>query len=164
MLATFDYGSGLEFFHSLSLTAKYRWTFCTVGLSATFFPFVDKLLGLDAFAFAMLIVVFVVELGSGLFAAHIRKETFSSMKLSRFTFKVVIYLALIAMPYVMSTNFHDHGKSAAAFIFEWMHLFFVAQIVLENLVSILENLAVISGRDKGHWIAKIQEKLNNLLQ
>lgn len=163
LFATFDYHSFLEFGHSLSLTAKYKWTLVSFGFSASIFPFVDRVFGLDAAAFALLIIVMVVELTSGIYASSIRKEQFSSMKLSRFTFKVCIYLVLIAMPYVLSISFKDHGKTAAAFIFDWMHLFFVGQIVIENLVSIMENLAVISGKDKTHWITKIQEKFNNLI-
>lgn len=127
------------------------------------FPFIDRVFGLDAYAFALLIIVFFAELSSGLIAAHIRKEAISSMKLSRFSFKVFYYLVLIALPYVFATSFRAHDKTAAAVIFDWLHLFLVAQIVLENIISVLENLAVISGKDKTHWISKIQEKLNNLL-
>lgn len=162
LFATFDYHSFLEFGHSLSLTAKYKWTLVSFGFSASIFPFIDRVFGLDAVAFALLIIVMVVELTSGIYASSIKKEPFSSVRLSRFTVKCGIYLVLIAAPYGLSISFTAHDKSAAAFIFDWMHLFFVGQVVIENLVSILENLAVISGKDKTHWITKIQEKFNNL--
>ena len=163
MLATFDYNSLSDFGHSLSLTVKYRWTMVTFGFSASFFPLVDRLFGLDALSFGILLFVFVIELTSGVYASHIRKEPFSSMKLSRFSFKAAIYMVLIAAPYVLSTSFKAHNQKAIAFMFDWLYLFFVSQVVIENLVSILENLAVISGKDKTHWITKIKEKFNNLI-
>lgn len=164
LLATFDYHSMTDFVLSLTPSYKYRpVTLATVAISVTF-PFIDRVFGLDAYAFAGLIIVFVAELTSGLFAAHIRKEVFSSMKLSRFTFKVFYYLVLIAVPYLLAQSFQAHGKGAAATIFDWLHLFLVVQIVLENLVSILENLAVISGKDKTHWISKIQSKISGLIE
>lgn len=127
------------------------------------FPFIDRVFGLDAYAFFFLLIVFISELTSGIIAASIKKEQFSSMKLSRFSFKVFYYLVLIALPYVMSISMKAHDKSTAAVMFDWLHLFLLAQIVLENIVSILENLAVISGKDKTHWITKIQEKIISLI-
>ncbi|QNK63953.1 phage holin family protein [Pedobacter sp. PAMC26386] len=162
MLATFDYHSWFELGQSLVPTTKYRLTIASAVISVSF-PFIDRVFGLDAYAFAVLILVFMAELTSGLVAAHIRKEAISSMKLSRFSFKVFYYLVLIALPYVMSQSFKAHDRTAAATMFDWLHLFLLSQIVLENVVSILENLAVISGKDKTHWITKIQDKLNNLI-
>ncbi|WP_145859059.1 phage holin family protein [Pedobacter suwonensis] len=163
MLAKFDYHSWAEFGQSLLPSSKYGWTVLSAGFSLSIFPFVDRVFGLDAYAFAVLILVFIAELTSGLIAASICKEAISSMKLSRFSFKVFYYLVLISLPYVMAESFKLHGKAAAAFMFDWLHLFLLAQIILENVVSILENLAVISGKDKTHWIAKIQQKFNNLI-
>lgn len=164
LLATFDYHSFTELGKSLTPSLKYKpVTLASIALSVCF-PFIDRVFGLDAYAFLCLLVVFVVELASGVIAAHVRKESISSMKLSRFTFKVCYYLVLIALPYVMSQSFKAHDKGAAAFMFDWLHLFLVAQIVLENIVSILENAAVISGKDKTHWISKIQAKINGLIE
>lgn len=162
LLATFDYCSWLELLQSLAPSSKYKLTIAGASLSLMF-PFIDRVFGLDAYAFAMLLVVFFAELSSGLIAAHIRKEVFSSTKLSRFTFKVFYYLVLIALPYVMAQSFEHRGRSGTAVIFDWLHLFLLAQIILENVVSILENLAVISGKDKTHWISKIQNKLEGFI-
>ncbi len=162
MLASFDYHSFSELGLSLMPSAKYRITIISMATSVLF-PAIDRVFGLDAYAFFFLLLAFVSELTSGLIAAHYRNEAISSMKLSRFSFKVFYYLVLIALPYVFSVSFQAHGKTAAAVIFDWIHLFLLAVIIQENIVSILENLAVISGKDKTHWIKKIQEKLATLL-
>ena len=162
ILNSFDYHSGLELGQSLWPTTKYRLTIVSTMFSVMF-PLIDRVFGLDTYAFALLILVFMAEVTSGIIAAHIRKEGISSMKLSRFSFKVFYYLVLIALPYVMSQSFKAHQRAAAALMFDWLHLFLLSQILLENVVSVLENLAVISGKEKTHWISKIQDKLNNLI-
>lgn len=163
ILKTFDYHSWLEFGQSLLPSAKYNLTLTTMPFSVFLLPAIDRIFGLDALAFATLVVVFIAELTSGVVASHILKVPFSSMKLSRFSFKVFYYLVLIALPYVMSVSFRAHDKTAAAMMFDWLHLFLVAQIVLENIVSILENLAVISGKEKTSWITTIKEKIRDLI-
>ena len=123
---------------------------------------IDKGFGLDDTAFIALLVVFVAELVSGITASRVRKETFSSLKLSRFSVKVACYLVLIGVSYSMNISFKHHGDFLASVIFDWMHIFLVVQIVFENMISILENVAVIGGKDKSAWIEKITVKLNTL--
>jgi len=161
LLATFDYESLLALGQSLAPSTKYNLTIASLFISVAL-PALDRVFGLDGYAFALLLMVFTAELSSGILAAHIRKETLSSMKLSRFSFKVFYYLVLISMPYVLAQSFLAHNKTFASTMFDWLHLFLLSQIVLENIVSILENVAVIDGKDKTHWIAKIQAKVNTL--
>lgn len=123
---------------------------------------IDKGFGLDDSAFIALLVVFVTELISGITASRIRKETFSSMKLSRFSLKVACYLVLIGVTYSMYLSFQHHNDYLASVMFDWMHIFLTVQIVFENIISILENIAVISGKDKSAWIEKLKDKLNTV--
>lgn len=120
-----------------------------------------KVFGISEFAFAALLLVMITELISGVWASRIREEPFSSMKLSRFTFKVFQYLMIIAVTHLFSESFKAQGKDFGAIIFDWMHLFLTVQIVQENVVSILENGSVISGKSKTHWISKLSDKINS---
>lgn len=131
-------------------------------ISAAFVS-VDKILGIDGAAFVALGLVFLLELITGIWAAHLRGETISSLKLSRFSLKVACYLVLISATYLMANSFKSHNKDVAAWGFDWLHVFLLAQIVLENIVSILENLACINGKEKSAWIKKIQDKFNSIL-
>lgn len=179
LLRTFDYHSWSEFAQSLAPSFKYGLldnvkggtkmtvlpaaiSSVTAGMQA--FPALSEIFGIDALAFAALMLAFVTELISGLLAANARGEKISSMKLSRFSFKVFYYMVLIAVPYLMGQSFEARHKSVPAAIFDWLHVFLVVQIVMENLVSILENMAVLGGKDKTHWISKIQSKITSLLQ
>lgn len=172
ILATYNYHRVSGFIESVVPSLKYQLTKPIVALSITypgaaallgmFFPAVDATLGIDGGAFLVLMVAFVTELVTGIVASHIRKEQFSSLKLSRFTLKVCIYLVIIAIPYHWQESFTSHHKEIMAASFGWLQNFLIVQIVFENLVSILENMAVIYGNDKTAWINKIRDKLTSM--
>lgn len=161
ILNSFGYESLSDFTDSLFPSLKYvSMTILTLSLSGVGTA-IFRIFGIDALAFVAMFVVFIFELVSGLIRAKKSHEQFSSMKLSRFSFKLAYYLLIIAISYLMQRSFENHGNTLASEVFHWMHVFFVVQIVLENIVSISENLAVITGKPKAHWITKLQEKINN---
>lgn len=162
LLLSFDYGSFGEFAFSLNPSSKYLHATTTGGILSAIAVLVNRLFGLDEFAFTVLLIGFAVELASGLIASVINKEQIESFKLTRFSIKGACYLLLIALPYVFSVNFEAQGKSTATAVFDWMYLFFLCHIIWELIISILENVAVISGKDKTHWIKKLQDKLLDL--
>src|SRR3569833_191998 len=151
LFKTYDFHNAIAFFESLAPSKRYGWSVLLMTWSA-FFTAIDKVFGLDGAAFIGLAFVFAVELVSGICAAHVRGEAISSVKLSRFGLKVTCYLVMIASTYLMAASFTSHKKDVPAWAFNWLNIFLVSLIVLENIVSILENLAVISGKDKSAWI------------
>lgn len=162
ILLSFEYASIGDFFDSLIPTIKYN-LYALILLFSVPLAIVEQVFGLDYMAVAALLLVMFLELLSGTYASHISKQEFSSRRLSRFTFKTACYLVLIAVPYLFYTSYHKHGNNFAASIFEWLHVFLVVQIVLENVFSILENVAVIQGKPKTFWIDKIKAKINLML-
>jgi len=162
LLKTFDWHSIEEFLLSLAPSFKYKINIALMILSSVWVS-LDKVFGLDNTAFIALLVVFITELVSGITASHIRNEPLSSMKLSRFSLKVACYLVLIGVSYCMHMSFDHHDKFIASVIFGWLHVFLIVQIVFENFVSILENLSVISGKDKTAWIIQIKDKLKSFV-
>jgi phage-related holin len=156
VLKTYDWHSTKDFLQSLMPTHKYHLHIPMMMIAAGWVD-VDKLFGLDNAGFIALLVVFVTELLTGISAAIIRKEAISSVKLSRFGLKVACYLVLIGVSYSLSQSFTAHGKAVPAWVFDWLNVFLIIQISLENIISILENLAVISGKEKTTWINKIQD-------
>ena len=123
---------------------------------------VDKWFGLDDTAFVGLLAVFLTEILSGIAASLVRRETFSSLKLSRFGLKATCYMVLIFTSYTMYMSFKHHSDDTAAVVFDWLHIFLVVQIVFENVISVLENVATITGKDKSAWISKAREKLDGI--
>jgi phage-related holin len=164
LLLSYDYASAKAFFMSLAPSFKYEMLPVASMVFSAVSVVADKIFGLDVFAFGAFFFLMVFELLSGIWAANVKQEPLSSMKLSRFTFKVAIYLVIIAVPYNFAQSFKAKDYTLATTIFDWMYVFLVIQIVQEHLVSILENVAVISGRPKTHWISKLQEKIGGLLK
>jgi len=161
ILHDYGYKSIGAFLSSLAPSSKYNGIgFLSFGISATAVP-VEKWLGLDWAAFVALLLVLLFELVSGVWASAVRKEPLSSKKLSRFTLKVASYLIIMAVTNLMAISYARSHKSLPATVFDWMNSFLVIQIVLEQVVSILENVAEISGKPKTHWISKLQEKIES---
>ncbi|WP_437918438.1 phage holin family protein [Sphingobacterium sp. LRF_L2] len=164
LLVTYGYDTLSDFGQSLAPALKYTGVTAMTTIMSAMAVSINRIFGLDSYAFLALLFTLAIELFSGLTASRIRREQLSSMKLSRFGFKVCCYLVLIAVPYLFATSFEFHKKTLAAAVFDWMHVFLVIQIVLENLVSILENMAVISGKPKTHIINKLTSKIENFLK
>lgn len=161
LLRTFDWHSISEFMLSMAPSFKYNLN-VKLMIIAFIWVAVDKGLGLDDTAFIGLLLAFVTELVSGIAASRVRKEAFSSLKLSRFSVKVACYLSMIGISYAFAQNFKHRNDDVAFWVFDWLHIFLIVQIVFEHIVSILENIGVITGKDKTHWIIKITQKLNSL--
>lgn len=160
-LLTYGYESIGAYAESLAPSSKYA-TLSPVILSISAISVVPiKIFGLTEYAFGALFMMMVVELISGVIASRIRKEPYSSTKSSRFILKVCQYLVVIAVTHLFADSYKVQGKEMGATIFEWMHIFLTVQIVQENIVSILENGAVISGKSKVHWISKLSDKINS---
>src|SRR5690606_19460018 len=121
ILKTFAYNSWSDLASSLMPSTKYEWlTPCSLSFSSLM-VLIQILFGFDALAFIALLVVMLAELSSGIIASRYRKEPFSSMKLSRFSFKVAYYLVLIFVTNSMANSFKATDQSLAATIFHWMH-------------------------------------------
>jgi len=161
LLAGFEFNGLGDFTQSLLPTIKYNLIVLVIGLSAVT-AWIDRLFGMDALAVAALFVIMLLEIASGTYASKVSKQEFTSRRLSRFTFKMACYLVLISVPYVFYESYKARGNTLVAGVFEWLHVFLVVQIVIENVLSILENLAVIQGKPKTFWIDKIKSKINTV--
>lgn len=164
ILRSFEFDGWSGLISSLMPSVKYNSITTLTLMSSSVAVVVNLLFGLEHFAFIALLISMVAELTSGVIASYYRKDKFDSTKFSRFLFKAVYYLILIYITNNMAQGFKMQGYDSAFTAFHWIHLFITIQIVAENLVSIIENVSVISGNDKTHWIVKIQSKINELFK
>jgi len=162
LLRGFEYNSVSEWACSMFPSAKYSSTSLLVSVSIVGAG-VEKVFGIDDLAMAAFLLIMIVELVSGITASSIKKEKFSSSRLSRFGFKFFYYLVLISVPFLLASHYRNHDQTVTAVIYEWVQTFLIMQIFFENMISILENIAVIDGKDKTHIIQKIRAKLNSLI-
>lgn len=163
LLDSFGFESWAGLLSSLFPSTKYYLMSPLAVILSSVSVGIQLVFGLNVTGFVAFLFVMMAELTVGVLASLYKRESFSSNKLSRFTIKAGVYLTLIYVSQAMMVNFKEGGNILASAVFEWIHVFFVFQIVIENMVSILESLAVISGKDKTHWIRKIQDKVSDFL-
>ncbi len=172
LLMSFEYKSILEFSQSLVPSTRYQLSTAGMFCSALLVP-VDKVIkvmfGIDELGFAAITLAFLLEVGTGLAASIIKKkEDPTSVKFSRFSLKAACYLILIAIPYMLGQSLLQANRGVIANIggtaLDWMSIFLILWITQENIISVLENLSVISGKDKTAWITVIKEKFKSILQ
>jgi len=166
LLKSFHYENVSDFSESLVPTTRYNLTILVSSMSALMVS-IDKMIsvvfGLTGLAFMALVLILVTELLSGLMASRVRKELFESAKLRRFSFRLFYYLVLLSVPFLLSENYRLKGNFIAHLAFDWLHVFLVIQIGFENIISVLENISVIEGKDKTHLIKKMKSHFKNII-
>lgn len=161
LLQSFEYNTVDEWLYSLFPSAKYELTYLVASLSLLAGG-IEFLFGFGSFSAIALFIAMIFETASGIKASAIRKEDFSSAKLSRFTFKTAGYFIVIAISHLFAQDKLAAGDLAAGMAFKLMYHYLVFHVVGEYVTSILENLAVIDGKKKTYLIKKITSKIQSL--
>lgn len=139
------------FLLSITPSVKYHATTILLTISgvATTVEVVLGIKGATALAFCVLALV---ELVTGIYASlKVRKEKYESFKIGRFTIKIGVILAVL---YILNTFAKEFATSVPLMgqAFELMQVGMFAYSAQEYLVSVLENLAAISGKEKTHLL------------
>ena len=111
--------------------------------------------GLTVLAFLILVIL---ELLTGLIASRVRQEPIISKKFGRFGLKLLVWLTLIFVINTLKNEYHDGDgfSSLASELFTWLHGTLFIYINLEYLISVLENLGVITGKSNKGLISLIK--------
>lgn len=145
---------------SLAPSLKYQnLTVVTIIASNISVPII-KIFGLNNLAFAGLILTLALELLTGRWAAKVRGEQMESSKAIRFSFKAVFYLLIIFLSFQLAESYKERDNSVGQVLFDYAHLFFVAEIVYENWISIKENIGDLKN---SQWLERFREKLKEKL-
>lgn len=153
---TGDFGSSIIHSNLLIITIP------LAGFSAL----LEASLGLRHLTILAFVVLVTLELITGLVASKIRGEKIVSRKFSRFGLKVFVWLTLLYVVNAIKIEYSDQGgnfSNLASGFFTWLHGTLFIYIVIEYLISVLENLSVITGKNNDTLITKIIKKLNGFL-
>lgn len=119
---------------------------------------------LTLISFAVLILM---EFITGIYASKIKNIPIESKKFGRFGLKLLVWISLIfiinslKMEYKTKT---DITGMMAFGLFNWLHAALFIYINLEYLISVLENLEVISGNDAAtSKLTLIKNKISSFL-
>lgn len=117
----------------------------------------STLLGFDHTTFMAFFVMVIFELGSGVSASIVEGKKIVSRKISRFGFKLLTWLVLIYITHVFAEAYATKGAVIAWFTSAF-HETVIGYIMWEYIISILENMERITGRE-----IPLKKYLNDLL-
>jgi len=159
----FGFENVSDFFHSLVHPKLLLFTLPTTILGFSLFSFIEKWFGLSYMVFVAFIVALVLELVTGLAASVKRRVKISSRRFSRFGLKVMVWMGLMLitnsfqLSYVGQT---DIVSKLTYNLFYFLHGFLVVYICIEYMISILENLSVITGQKENKFLNLLKKKVD----
>lgn len=122
---------------------------------------VETWFGLKVATLGAFIFLLTIELISGIWASLIKGKKISSHRFSRFGMKLFLWLAFFLILNTLKRQQPD--TSIAHFLYSWLFSMTMVYVCLEYLVSVIENIGVISGKSKLPLINKIIKKIKNLI-
>lgn len=162
ILQSFQYNNCRAFICSLFPSIKYKATMSLFVVSSVLTT-IAELLGMKPLTVIAFVVLCILELSTGIVASVlVKKEKFKSSRASRFTIKLA---SIMIVFFVLNTFYiqYKNSNSIASGFFEWLYIAVLIFFALEYLVSVLENVAVISGQSNNVLISSIRKKLNSIL-
>lgn len=153
-LGTYSFTSIHDFMLSLHPSFKYGLQVPLISISGVV-AVLSRILGFGPAIVVAMVVAVLVETYTGIKASRIQGIKFESFKFSRCLLKVFIWYTLIYITNSFAlecaskdTVLNDIGAT----FFEIVRLLILAYFVLEYVVSIMENLAVIDGKPKTQFV------------
>lgn len=165
IVTNFGFSNCSDFFNSIIHPNFILLTLPITGISAI----LEKYFGLEHLTLISFAILIFLELLTGLISSKVRNVKIESKKFSRFGLKVLVWLSLIFITNSLRLEYKPYTDTAgiiAHTMFNWLHTFLFIYINMEYLISVLENLGVITGNKKEstNLIKFIKNKFNNFLK
>ena len=101
---------------------------------------IEYIFGLKLFAFTALVILLIVELLTGLFAAKVRGRRLTSRRMQRFGIMLLIWCTLLMVMNAFIDQYRGEGGEA---VFRYLHTLVVFYILGVYTKSVLENAETI---------------------
>lgn len=156
--------NGINDFYSS--TIHHNLTILTIPVTIVF-SFIENLMGLQYLTLVSFGVLVLMEFITGISASKVKNIPIESKKFARFGLKLLVWISLIFI--INSLKLEYKGKTditglMAFSLFSWLHGALYVYINLEYLISVLENLEVVSGNDAAtSKLILIKKKLSSLI-
>lgn len=138
--------------HPTTLPVTGTVSFAASGLAYYF----EQYVGIAPAVGIWIFVLFLIEMITGIKASKKENVKFSSKKFSSGIFKMGIYILVIASVHTFAQNITPKPLFGWDFnIYEWLHYFFLNFIILQMIVSNLENFERLGWDDMIPAIKKI---------
>lgn len=154
------YNTTHDFIMSLFPSFKYKSLGLIVVSVSAMSGFVEVYFGMKLLTLFSFILLLAVELISGMYASvFIKKQKLESAKMQRFTIKLTMWLIALFIVNSFFKEFETKNILAAS-LFEWLHDAVMIYAALEYLVSVLENISVITGDTNNKLLAAFKAKVD----
>ncbi len=124
--------------------------------------YAEQYFGLKLVTVIAFVCLLTLELITGMMVSRIKRQRLNSKRFSRFGFKVFTWLLLFFIVHSLKVQFKDENLLVAE-VFGWLYSIIIIYVTLEYLISVLENIAVISGKSSSKLIQALRHKLDKLL-
>lgn len=158
----FGFDGSNDFFNSFIHNKYLMLTIPLASISSIF----ENIFGLQAITIMSFMVLLILELVTGITSSKIRGEKIVSHKFGRFGFKVFVWLCLLFITNSLRLeyqNSEEYIDKVGSTLFTWLHGTLFIYIVLEYLISVLENINTITGKSNNPLITSIINKLTSFL-
>jgi hypothetical protein len=128
--------------------------------------FFERMLGITQAMIISFIVLAILEIVTGLSAARAKGIKWESKKFSRFGLKIFVWLCLMfvansfAVGYAGTVGVLNY---LAGNMFAYLHAVLVTYVCFEYLISVIENLSVLTGQSNNKLIGFFKRKFNRFL-
>jgi len=159
----FGFENMSDFVNSLVHPKLLLFTLPTTLLGFSLFSFIEKWFGISYMVFIAFIVVLFLELITGLAASLIKGVKISSKRFSRFGLKVIVWMGLMLVTNSFQTDYlgrTDIISKLTYNLFYTLHGLMVVYICIEYMISILENLSVITGNKENKLLTFLKKKVD----
>lgn len=159
ILNSYYYASYKDFALSLFPSWKYGMGVSAVSSSAVIAWFAS-VLGVTPLIVGAMIIVLAVETVTGVKASRKLGKGFESTKFSRCVLKLFVWISLLFALHSFAVDmlhFDGFVYLAASWMFSCFHALMMVYFCIENVTSVLENLAVIDGHNKDEYINAIKD-------
>lgn len=163
----FGFSNLSEFYHSLVHPKLLFLTVPSTIIGFSLFTFIEKWFGLSDMIIVAFLVALILELVTGLAASMVKGVRISSTRFSRFGLKVIVWLGLMLITNSFCQSYVGQSGILSAVthkLFYWLHGTLVVYVCFEYMISILENLSVITGNKENKFLELLKKKLEQFLK
>jgi phage-related holin len=122
--------------------------------------YVEKVFGLSVLTMGAFVILLALEFITGIVASRVKNIKIQSKKFGRFGLKLFIWIMLF---FIINSLRRQYQEQTIGEFYGWIHTFIVGYVNMEYLISVLENLAIISGKENGMLVKLLRKKWMNWL-
>lgn len=163
IVSQFGFSDFTDFANSMIHSKLLAFTFPSAALLYTL---VESWFGFTAAVFTSFLLLAMLELISGVWAAKIRKEQIQSRKFGRFGFKLFVWLILIFVANSLKMSYYGKEDYSSLIIyqtFSWLHGVTIVYVAFEYIISVIENVSCIMGKPNNKLLNFLKKRMDKVL-